>query len=83
MRLNEKIKKLRKEKKLTLDELAKATESGKSYMWGIENKETKPSGEKLSKIAKVLDVTVDYLIDDKQEEPDEAVLRESFLKKYN
>jgi transcriptional regulator with XRE-family HTH domain len=43
--------------------------SGKSYIWEIENKGVKrPSAEKLAAIAKALDVTTDYLIDDTQTE---------------
>ena len=58
------IKELRKEKKLTLEQLADATKSSKSYIWELENKEKppRPSAEKLSAIAKALGVTVDYLL---------------------
>ena len=41
-----------------LDQLADATESSKSYMWELENKDDpKPSADKLARIAAVLDVT--------------------------
>jgi transcriptional regulator with XRE-family HTH domain len=56
------IKELRTAKNMTLDDLAKATGSAKSYVWELENKNPpRPSAEKLSAIAKALDVTVDYL----------------------
>ncbi len=67
--LGAKIKELRKEKALTLEQLAEKIGSGKSYIWEIENKGVKrPSAEKLAAIAKALDVTTDYLIDDTQTE---------------
>ena len=34
----EKIRALRKEKKLTLDQLAEKAQSSKSYIWELENK---------------------------------------------
>ena len=84
MLLGEKIRKLRKEKKLTLDGLAEATESSKSYMWELENKrEATPSADKLFKIAKVLGVTVDYLIDDKKETPNDEVKEKAFYRKFS
>jgi transcriptional regulator with XRE-family HTH domain len=56
------IKELRTKKQLTLDQLAQETGSAKSYIWELENKNPpRPSAEKLSAIAKALDVTVDYL----------------------
>jgi transcriptional regulator with XRE-family HTH domain len=56
------IKELRTAKGMTLDDLAKATGSARSYIWELENKNPpRPSAEKLSAIAKALDVTVDYL----------------------
>ncbi|GLQ28893.1 helix-turn-helix domain-containing protein [Sulfitobacter pacificus] len=75
------IKELRTEKKMTLDQLAAATESSKSYIWELENKNPpRPSAEKLSAIAKALGVTVDYLFgadeQTKAEAEDVAFFRE-------
>lgn len=75
------IKELRTEKKMTLDQLAEATASSKSYIWELENKNPpRPSAEKLSVIAKALGVTVDYLFgaDDQKrgEAEDMAFFRE-------
>lgn len=57
------IKGLRTEKKMTLDQLADATKSSKSYIWELENKNPpRPSAEKLAVIAKVMGVTVDYIL---------------------
>jgi transcriptional regulator with XRE-family HTH domain len=56
------IKELRMKHGLTLDQLAQATASAKSYIWELENKNPpRPSADKLSLIAQTLGVTVDYL----------------------
>jgi transcriptional regulator with XRE-family HTH domain len=61
-KFGKRIKELRTGKEMTLDDLAKAAGSAKSYIWELENKNPpRPSVEKLSAIAKALDVTVDYL----------------------
>lgn len=75
------IKELRTDKKMTLDQLAEVTSSSKSYIWELENKNPpRPSVEKLSTIAKALGVTVDYLFgaDDqtKAQAEDKAFFRE-------
>ncbi|MET3970885.1 transcriptional regulator with XRE-family HTH domain [Bradyrhizobium sp. S3.9.1] len=62
MKFGERIKELRTQKGLTLDQLAQETGSSKSYIWELENKNPpRPSAEKLSAIAGALGVTVDYL----------------------
>ena len=62
-KFGERIKQLRTERGLTLDQLAQATESSKSYIWELENKNPpRPSAEKLSIIAATLGVTVDFLM---------------------
>lgn len=62
--LGDKIRGLRKERKLTLDKLAELTGSSKSYIWELENKTPpRPSAEKLSRIADELGVTIEYLLD--------------------
>lgn len=63
MKFGTRIKELRTKQKLTLDQLARATGSSKSYIWELENKDPpRPSAEKLAAIAKSLGVTTDYLI---------------------
>lgn len=80
--LGEKIKKHRLEKKYSLDKLAELTESSKSYMWELENREDrKPSAEKLTKIASVLGVTSDYLLED-SENPDDDVFKEALYRNF-
>jgi transcriptional regulator with XRE-family HTH domain len=81
--LGEKIRQLRKEKKMTLDKLAELTGSSKSYIWELENKNPpRPSAEKLAKIAEQLGVTIDYLLDDKNEIKEEDAVDAQFYRKY-
>jgi transcriptional regulator with XRE-family HTH domain len=80
--LGAKIKELRKNKGLTLEQLAEHIGSGKSYIWELENKGVKrPSAEKLSAIAKALDVTTDYLLDNEQTEISEGLTKDVFFRK--
>ena len=74
--LGDKIRTLRKQKKLSLDQLAELTESSKSYIWELENKDDpKPSAEKIGKIASVLDVTTEFLLTESATTPDEFLDR--------
>lgn len=58
---------LRKKHEYTLEQFANIIGSKKAYVWQLENKSpAKPSGELLVKIAKALNVTESYLIDDEQ-----------------
>ena len=81
--LGAKIKRHRQDKGYSLDKLAELTDSSKSYIWELENRDTrKPSGEKLTRIAQALEVTTDYLLDD-SEEPSDQVLKEAFFRKFS
>jgi len=81
--LGDKIRTLRKEKKLSLEQLAELTDSSKSYIWELENKDDpKPSAEKIAKIAAELDVTTEFLLTESATTPDEEVLDEAFFRKY-
>jgi transcriptional regulator with XRE-family HTH domain len=81
--LGRKVRDLRKAMGLTLDELAKLAESSKSYVWELETKDVaRPSAEKLSKIASVLGVTPDYLIDGSRTEATADDRDEHFFRKY-
>jgi transcriptional regulator with XRE-family HTH domain len=79
--IGEKIRTLRKQKGYTLDKLAELSESSKSYIWELENKDPpRPSAEKVAKIAVALGVTADYLITD--EVPVEDAKDAAFFRKY-
>lgn len=81
--LGEKLQKLRKGKKLTLDQLAVRTGSSKSYIWELENRTPpRPSAEKLSAIATELGVTMDYLLGKDQTITETDATDEMFFRKY-
>ena len=81
--LREKLKALRTKKGYSLDELARLSGASKSYLWELENRDDrKPSAEKLIDIARVLEVTTDYLVDDKASFDDDQV-KEAFFRKFN
>jgi transcriptional regulator with XRE-family HTH domain len=81
--LGDKIHRLRKEKKLSLEKLGELTESSKSYIWELENKNPpRPSADKITKIAAVLGVTADYLVDTRESKPNASVVDEAFFRKY-
>ena len=82
-KLGDKINLLRKERGLTLDQLAEKTDSSKGYIWELENRETKkPSAEKLQKIADALSTTTEFLLDEKKKKPDETVIEQAFFRKF-
>lgn len=81
--IGEKIRELRKAKGLTLDQLADASGSSKSYIWEIENKPvSRPSAEKLKRIADCLDTTVEFLLDSSGEVGKEDAADARFYRKY-
>ena len=80
--LGEKLKKHRKQKGYSLDRLAEVADTSKSYLWELENRETrKPSGEKLTLIAQALDVTTDYLLNENAT-PDDDVIKDAFFRRF-
>ena len=81
--LGEKIRNQRQLKKLSLEQLAVLTDSSKSYIWELENKDDpKPSAEKINKIAAELEVTTEFLLTESSATPDEEVLDEAFFRKF-
>jgi transcriptional regulator with XRE-family HTH domain len=81
--LGDKMRTLRKQKRLSLEQLAELTDSSKSYIWELENKDVpKPSADKIGRIAAVLDVTSDYLLSTETSSPDQQVLDQAFFRKY-
>lgn len=81
--LGEKIRYLRKLKKLSLDQLAELTGSSKSYIWELENKVApNPSADKVAKLAVALEVTTEFLLIENAATPDERVTDEAFFRKY-
>lgn len=82
--LGEKIRAERKRLKLTLDQLAERSGSSKSYIWELENRPAvRPSAEKISKIADVLGVTAEYLLNDEKQSPEDADLDKAFFRRFS
>ena len=69
VKLSDKLRKLRQEKKKSLDDLAIETHSSKSYLWELEKGTKKPSAEKLAELARYFSVTLDYLMNEDDEQP--------------
>jgi len=81
--LGTKVKDLRRKKGLTLEQLAQLTDSSKSYMWELENKDVaRPSAEKLGKIAEQLDTTVEFLLDGGEQVSEEDAADAHFYRQY-
>lgn len=81
--LGEKLRRARDNKGYSLDDLARVSGSSKSYLWELENRQDRrPSAEKLTEIARHLDLTTEYLLDDNAEFND-AQLKEAFFRKFN
>jgi len=81
--LGSKIKKLREKKQYTLEKLAELTDSSKSYIWELENKNLpRPSADKVSKIAEQLGVTIEYLLDNEATITVEDAADARFYRKY-
>lgn len=82
--LGEKIRAERKRLKLTLDQLAEKTGSSKSYIWELENRPVvRPSAEKISRIAEVFGVTVEFLLDDQKQELSSSEADQVFFRRVS
>jgi transcriptional regulator with XRE-family HTH domain len=81
--LGDKIRELRKKKGYTLEKLAELTESSKSYIWELENKNPpRPSADKVARIASVLGVTSDYLVDPTEKTNVAEAADQAFFRRY-
>lgn len=79
--LGQKIRNLRKEKKLSIEKLAEMSDSSSSYIWDLEKGiHSNPTAIKLSKISQALGVTMGYLTSDS--EITDETLEESFFIKF-
>ena len=79
--LGDKIRVLRKQRGYTLEKLAELSGSSKSYIWELENKTPpRPSADKVAKIAAVLGVTGDYLMNAGLQVED--AVDEAFYRRY-
>lgn len=81
-KLGGKLRKLRKQKELSLDELAEKAGMSKSYLWKLENHgSTRPSAETLSGLADVLGVSIAYFLDDACL-PEQSHIDDAFFRNY-
>lgn len=82
--LSIKLKKARKDKSITLEQLAKKVDSSKSYIWQIENeRKNKPSFDIIVKISKILGITLDYLANEDDTKMPLNQENSCFLKKFD
>ena len=81
--LGNKLRELRKQRNMTLEQLSKLAGLSKSYLWELENRESrKPSAEKLTALADELGVTAACLLDEDLRAPDEQHRDEVFFRGY-
>ena len=74
---SKRLKLLREDRSMTLDQLAKKVDSTKSYIWDLENKEKiRPAAEIVYKLAQALEVTVEALMGESANNQDEVFFRE-------
>lgn len=82
-KLGDKIRALRKEKRMTLDELATLAGMSKSYLWELENRPSpRPSAEKLNALAAILGRPVAYFLEEDEATPEEVHMDEAFFRNY-
>ncbi len=81
--LGDKIRKLRRDKKMSLDALASDAEMSKSYLWELENNDdANPTMDKVARIAAVLAVTPEFLAHDEQADKPVDVFDKAFFRNY-
>lgn len=86
MMLKDRLRKARKARKLTQEELAKKLKTTKSTISNYENGHSSPPNEMLIDLSKILNVSTDYLLGltDKENYPDEVISTvDKFLKEAN
>jgi transcriptional regulator with XRE-family HTH domain len=81
--LGKKIHAARKKEQLSLDKLAELTDSSRSYIWELENKDgVNPTADKVLKIARALKIPVEFLLDNEQEELTVIDSSKVFFRRY-
>jgi len=81
---SQKLKEERTKIRMTLEELGNSIGSTKAYVWEMENRKgnSRPSAEKLLKIADTLQVSPDYLINDDLEEENIDLMDKAYFRKF-
>ncbi|WP_085446106.1 helix-turn-helix domain-containing protein [Magnetofaba australis] len=79
----ERVKALRKEKGLTLEQLATAAGTSKSRIWELENRDNqRPTAQRLASIADALETTVEFLMGIEEQMDTEEVADVAFYRQY-
>lgn len=82
-KFGEKLRKIRIDRKKTLEELATGIGSSKAYVWQLENKKNaKPSAKLLLKIANYLGESPDFFLDDELSQRSENQVEDAFFRKF-
>lgn len=82
-KMGAKIRDLRKQQGMTLDDLADASKMSKSYLWELENRESpKPSVEKLTALAHALKADIRFFLEDAVSTPTDSHLDNVFFRNY-
>lgn len=74
-KIGDRLCRLRKEKKLTQEELAEKLEVTRQTIWKWEAGITFPDANKISALCKIFDIDADYFFKDKPEKKEDAVRR--------
>lgn len=81
--LGEKIRKLRRDQKMSMEALAAAAEMSKSYVWELENNDdANPTLDKVARIAAVLNTTPEFLAHNEQSDKPEDAFDKAFFRNY-
>lgn len=81
--LGDKIRTRRTELGMSLEQLAKLTDSSKGYLWELENRDkANPSADKLTRIAEALRITPEFLLAGAGTSPSDDVTDQAFFRKY-
>lgn len=82
--MKDKIRSLRKAKGFSLEKLAEQSGCSKSHLCEIEHGNSpKPSAKLLANIANALGVSIEFLLDDNVEKPDQKTLATAMVRKFN
>ena len=81
--LGMKIGARRRELGISLERLAELTDSSKSYLWELENRDSpRPSAEKLTALARALSMDVSFFLEEDVSEPQERHVDQAFFRNY-
>jgi transcriptional regulator with XRE-family HTH domain len=81
--LGDKIRKLRKAQKMSMETLAVEADMSKSYLWELENSDdANPTVDKLERLAAVLNTTAEHLVSNEQLDQPADAFDKAFFRNY-